>query len=387
MVKITTWILSLILMGLSLGCEDKIEPGQTKSEKTQVLKMPVAEVAVGRQSSIYEAVGTVVAHTSSTISSKLMGTIKAINVREGDRVKKGDLLVAIDPSQVQAQLRQAQATQKEAGKGRLAAISARDAARAAADLARATYERYQQLMKEASTSRQEFDEVEARYRQAQAALSQAEAVLEGAASRVQQTEASAASAGITSKDAVITAPFDGTVSARLVEVGSLASPGTLLLTLESTEGYRVDLGLPEKLIQHVAVNQTVKITISALGDTPIDGVIQTIVPSADEKSRTFLIKVQLPKKENIRSGMFARVMIPIGEVGILKIPTSAVVVQGQLTGIYLVDKDQRARFRLIRTGRSLGEQMEILSGLKEGDRYIIKSTPTLVDGAQIEAVK
>ncbi|MDP2646102.1 MAG: efflux RND transporter periplasmic adaptor subunit [Desulfobacterales bacterium] len=322
-----------------------------------------------------------------SISSKLMGTIKAIQVREADRVKKGDLLVVLDPSQVQAQLRQVQAALEEAEKGRLAAISAREAARSAADLARATYERYRHLMKEASTSRQEYDEVQTRDSQSRAALSQADAALGAADSRVRQAKASAASAGITSRDAAVTAPFDGIVAARLVEVGSLASPGTPLLTLEGMEGYRVDLFLPESLIQRVAVNQNVKVTISALENTPFDGVVQIIVPFADEQSRSFLIKVKLPGKAGVRSGMFARVMIPVGEANILKIPASAVVVQGQLTGIYLLDDDQRARFRLIRTGRALGEQMEILSGLKEGDRYIIEPFPTLVDGAQIEAVE
>ncbi len=385
--KLTILIFGLIGMSLLIGCEDKIEPGQTDSKKTPTLQAPVAEVSVSRQSSNYEAVGTVAAYASSTVSSKLMGIIKEIHVREGDRVRKGDLLVVIDQSQVQAQLQQAQAALEEARKGRLAAVSARDSAQAGADFARSTYERYQQLMKEASTSRQEFEEVRARYLQSQAALSQAEAALEAAFSRVNQAQAAALSAGIVRGDSLVTAPFDGTVAAKLSDVGSMAAPGKPLLTLEGTEGYRIDLVLPERLIRHVVFGQKVKSIISAVGDASFEGAVETIVPSADEKSRTFLVKVRLPRSESIHSGMFARVMIPMEEVGILKIPNSAVVAQGQLTGVYLVDKDRRARFRLIRTGRPMGDEVEILTGLKEGDRYIVKPTAQIVNGARIEAVE
>ena len=133
----------------------------------------MATAAISQEPIHYEATGTVSAKDASTLSSKIMGVVKAVYVKEGDRVKKDQVLVDIDPRQVKAQLLQAEAALSEARKAESAALSAQHAARASADLAKATYDRYVNLMKTESASRQEFDEVNARFRQAEAALGQA----------------------------------------------------------------------------------------------------------------------------------------------------------------------------------------------------------------------
>lgn len=374
------------LILLPYGCGDKIEPGNEKRTEVPIVQVPVAIARTTRQPLSYEAVGTVQPVTTSTLSSKLMGTVKEIRVQEGDRVKQGETLVIIDKRQVTAQLRQAQAVLDEARRAEGAAVSARDAAVAGAQLARATYERYLRLIKEDSASRQEFDEVEARHRQAQASLKQAEQMLAAARYRVQQTEAAVSAAGVSSDDAAILAPYDGVVTAKMSDVGDLATPGTPFLTLESTGGYRVDVVLPEVYFSAVRLNQTVMISIPALGDQLLEGSVETIVPAADQGSRSFLVKIQLPADEAIRSGMFARVVFNTGEQRMMLIPVCALVPQGQLTGIFIVDDSQTARFRLIRTGRRFDDTMEIITGLDDGQRFVVKPPPTLVDGARMEAI-
>jgi multidrug efflux pump subunit AcrA (membrane-fusion protein) len=334
----------------------------------------------------YEAVGTVHSATTSILSSTLLGTVKEIRIQEGDQVKQGDTLVVIDKRQVTAQLRQAQAALGEARRAEAATVSARDAAVAGAQLARATYERYLNLIKEDSASRQEFDEVEARHRQAQASLKQAEQMLAAARYRVQQAEAAVSAAGVTSDDAAILAPYDGIVTAKMSEVGDLATPGTPFLTLERTEGYQVDAVMPETYFSAVRLKQNVMIHIPALGDPLLEGSVETIVPAADQRSRSFLVKIALPVDKAIRSGMFARVIVKTGEEQMMLIPASAVVLQGQLTGIFIVDDNQIARFRLIRTGRRLADAVEIITGLEEGQGFVVKPPPTLADGARVEAI-
>ena len=374
------------LILLPCGCGDEIEPGNEKRAEVPIVKVPLAIARTTSQPLSYEAVGTVQPVTTSTLSSKLMGTVKEIRVQEGDRVKQGDTLVIIDKRQVTAQLRQAQAVLDEARRAEAAAVSARDAAVAGAQLARATYERYLRLIKEDSASRQEFDEVEARHRQAQASLKQAEQMLAAARYRVQQAEAAVSGAGVTSDDAAILAPYDGIVTAKMSEVGDLATPGTPFLTLESTEGYRVDVVFPEAYFSAVQLKQTVMIRIPALGDQPMEGSVETIVPAADESSRSFLVKIRIPTDKAIRSGMFARIFFNTGEERMMLIPDSAVVPQGQLTGIFTVDDNQIARFRLIRTGRRFDDTVEIITGLDDGQRFVVKPPPTLVDGARVEAI-
>jgi RND family efflux transporter MFP subunit len=369
---------------LFCACEGEIGPGTTQPSPRPPVSAPVAVARITTQQQLYEAVGTVEARVASIISSKLLGTIREIYVREGDRVKRGDTLAIIDNREVAAHLRQAEAALAEAREAEAAAVSAREAAQAGAELARATYDRYRTLLTEQSATPQEFDEVEARFRQTKASLKQAADMVAAARQRVHQAEAAVAAAAVASKDATVLAPYDGIVTAKPAEVGDLASPGTPLVGLEETGAYRVDIALPEQYYHNVQPNQTATITIAALVGQPLEGRVETIVPAADQKSRSFLVKLRLPELPNIRSGMFARAVLPIGQESLLLIPATAVVSQGALTGLYLVDSDGLARFRLVRTGRTFGETVEVLSGLKERDRFVVNPPPTLTDGVKVE---
>lgn len=380
-------IVFLSIVIIFTGCGDKIEPGNQAGHAPKSVNAAIDTAKVSQQPFIYEAVGTVVPRTASTLSSQLMGTVQTINVREGDRVKKGDLLVVLDQRQVTAGLERADAGFKEALRAEASAESARKAAKAAAQLAKSTYERYQKLIKENSASQQEFEEVESRHRQAQAALAQTESMLAAASSRVEQARAAMESASASKKDAKIYSPYDGTITAKMISVGDLASPGTPFLTIEKEDAFCADLVLPERHIQAVKIDQQVEVTIPALNDVTLTGTVGRIVPTADVKSRSFLVKVALPENDQVRSGLFARVAIPVGEAGMIMLPSKAIVNQGQLTGVYVVDQKQIAHFRLIRTGKQYGDAIEILSGLTSGDRYVIDAPPNLNDGDKVEVVK
>ncbi len=375
----------LVVLFVSFACSDKIEPGTTTESPPVVKDVPVATVQMTDQPIIYEAVGTVRAGIRSNLASKLLGTVEVIHVREGDLVKQGDTLVLIDQRQVNAGHRRAEASLSETRKGLTAAIANRAAAQATERLGLATYERYLNLKKDDSVSMQEFDEVEARYRQAKAALGWSDAMVEAAAARVKQAEAVVATALVNKKDASITAPHDGIITGKMIDKGDLVKPGTPLLTLETTHGFCVDVVLPEIYIDYVQPRQKVSVKVPALKTGPLDGNICTIVPSADPRSRSFIVKINLPIDEKVRSGLFARAEIPMGHSKMLLIAKKGVVRRGQLTGLYLVDSENIAHFRLIRTGKTFGDSVEVLSGLKQGDRYVIEPPLILEDGARVEA--
>lgn len=331
----------ILLIGLT-ACGEKIEPGTGQKGEGPTVKAPVAKAEETLQPFIYEAVGTITARTASTISSKLMGVVRSVNVQEGDTFKKGDLLVTIDQRQVKAQLERALANAQVAAK---------------------EYKRYQQLLKEQSASQQEFDRAEARHRDAQAAV---------AAARVSQ------------KDARVRAPYDGRVVAKMINPGDLASPGTSFLTVEQKGLFCADLVLPERHIQAVQLGMEVKVVVPALNHREVIGKVGRIVPSADARSRSFQVKVSMPPGLDLKSGMFARVAVPLGGAGMLLIPQTAIMVQGQLTGVFMVDDKQVAHFRLVRTGKTFGDQVEVVSGLKMGQRYVSDVPIGLVDGAKVE---
>jgi RND family efflux transporter MFP subunit len=362
----------LSFMILLSGCGEKIEPGNVEPSKKGRIKARVVSAKIISRPSIYESVGTVDSMIVSTISSKLMGAVTEVFVREGDPVKKGDRLATIDDRQAAAMLRQAKAALEETRR-------AETAAGAGAELALATYTRYRNLMKDESVSPQEFDEIKSRYQQAQAGLAAAK-------QRVKQAQAGLSSAVVSAKDAIILAPYDGIIRAKMIDVGDLAAPGKPLFTLGTTGNYIVDLVLPEQYINTIGLNQEVRVTVAALNNKAFAGNVLEIFPAADAKSRSFLVKVKIPADTSLRSGMFARVSIPIGNAGLILIPLSAVIHSGQLTGIYSVDDTQTAKFRLIRTGRTFGESIEVLSGLNEGDRYVSVPLPNLNNGMTVEAV-
>ncbi len=381
------FIVTLWMAAVLSACGDDIAPGNTPPGEARTIQAPVAEAQISQEAVRYEAVATINARTASTISAKLMGTVQRVHVQEGDAVKSGDLLVTIDPRTVAAQLDQAQAGLREAMRAQTSAVSARDAAAASADLAAATHQRYEQLLKEHSVSQQEFDEVQSRSRQARAALAQAEAMVEAARSRVQQARAALEQASLARKDAQVVAPYDGRVTAKLIEEGDLAAPGTPLLNIEQEGRFCADLVLPERHIQAVQIGQQVTVRVPALDELEVAGEVGRIVPAADARSRSFEVKVAMPPDLPLKSGMFARVFLPIGGAGLLMVPETAIVQQGQLTGLFVVGEEQIARFRLVRTGKSLGDRVEIISGLKAGQRYVRDVPVTLQDGMRVEEVR
>ena len=337
----------LLIYGMAIltlsACGEKIHPGTTEEKASVTVKAPLAKAQVTHQPVYYEAVGTVTARTASTVSSKLMGVVRTVHVREGDMVKQGDLLVTIDPRQVEAQLQQAQANMEIAGK---------------------EYRRYQQLLKEQSASQQEFDRAEARYREAQAAVD---------------------AARVSRKDAQVRAPYDGRVVTKMINPGDLASPGTPFVTIEQEGLFCTDLVVPERYIQAIKLGLEVNVMVPAMENEKYSGQVGRIVPLADARSRSFQIKVGMPEGPDFKSGMFARVFLPVGGTGILLIPQSAIVVQGQLTGVFVVDKEMIARLRLIRTGKVFGDQVEVLSGLEDGQQYVQRVPPTMQEGVKVEA--
>jgi len=387
MKPVPIFIVTLWMAAVLSACGGDIAPGNTPPGAARNIKAPVAEAQISQEAVRYEAVATINARTASTISAKLMGAVQRVHVQEGDAVKSGDLLVTIDPRTVAAQLDQAQAGLREAMRAQTSAVSAQDAAAAAADLAASTHQRYEQLLQEHSVSQQEFDEVQSRSRQARAALAQAEAMVEAARSRVQQARAALEQATLARKDAQVVAPYDGRVTAKLIEEGDLAAPGTPLLNIEQEGRFCADLVLPERHIQAVQIGQKVTVRVPALDELEVAGEVGRIVPAADARSRSFEVKVAMPPDLPLKSGMFARVFLPIGGAGLLMVPETAIVQQGQLTGLFVVGEEQIARFRLVRTGKSLGDRVEIISGLKAGQRYVSDVPVTLQDGMRVEEVR
>lgn len=364
--------------GFLWACSDKIQPGTTDPSSGPEVVALLSKVDQATFPMKFTAVGTVRAQTEIVLSSKMMGTVQGVHCKEGDGVRAGDLLVELDQRQVAAEQQQVAASIEEARKAETAAISGLESARAEAERAQLQFARYRGFLEKEAVTRESFEAVQAQYRQARAGLVQSEAMVAAARHRTARAKAALEAIAISVKDTRITAPKDGVITTKRVEVGDLAMPGVPLVTLE-TAGYRVDLVVPEAHVHRLAVAQSIDVDIAAVGQEPLPSRVETIIPEADPTSRSFIVKLSLPDHPRLRSGMFATASIPIGERIVLQIPASAVIQEGQLTGVFVVDHEGVGRFRLIRVGETAGGMVEIVSGLNGGETIVVDPPLNMVD--------
>jgi RND family efflux transporter MFP subunit len=323
-----------------------------------------------------EAVGTVRAAQTAQVSSQTMGNIREIRAQQGDRVQAGQILATIDDAQPRAAVEQATAAVAAAGKE----VSAADSDLALAD---STLKRYQQLFDKKSLSPQEFDEIKAKRQSAEARRDMASA---GEA----QANAALTQARTALGYTLVHAPFAGVVTQKNADPGALASPGMPLFTLEDTRKYRLEVTVDENSIRNVRAGQSASLSLDALGGAAINGKVEEIVPAADAASRSFLVKIGLPSDARLlsgmRSGMFGRARFPLGERQAVLIPQAAVAERGQLQGVYVVDAKRMSELRYVTLGKADGQQVEVLSGLEDGETIVAAPGTRELGGKQI-AVK
>jgi RND family efflux transporter MFP subunit len=318
-----------------------------------------------------EAVGTVRAVQTSQLASQIMGNIVAVRAREGERVQNGQTLAVIDDSQPRVGVEQAQAAELAAQK-ELSAMESEYA------LAAITLKRYQNLFEKQTVSPQEFDQVKTRYQSAEARRDMARAVLAQAGAALTQARTLL---GYTQ----IRAPFAGLITERKADAGTLASPGMVIFSIEDTRSYRLEVTVDESDVQLIRVGHTAHVSVDALESNEFSGKVVQIVPAADPGSRSFLVKIELPRNATLRSGLFGRAQFPRGERSALLIPRTAVVERGQLQGVYVLDSEQIAGLHYLTLGRTSELQAEVLSGLEGGEKIIAAPGDRELAGKRIVA--
>ncbi|MHB8883300.1 MAG: efflux RND transporter periplasmic adaptor subunit [Thermodesulfovibrionales bacterium] len=362
--KIMIVVTAVIALAALAGCTDKVKPGTSEVKRQQVSGISIETINPSPMDDLYETTGTIRPKTLSTVSGRLMGTITSVRVKEGDRVSAGQLLLTIDDSDVAHKVTAAAEGYKEAQKGLAAAKENRD-------LREVSLQRYRKLYDEKALSRQELDQIETQKKVAVLDHERAEAA-------VKRVGAGLSEAKVYQGFSQVRSPVSGIVTEKKAEPGSMAVPGMPLVTVEDNSSYRLEVHVDEKISGRLRTGMKVSVFIDSLG-REITGTISDVVQSVDPASRTFLVKVAL-QAEGLRSGFYARVGIPVGTKEVLSVPKGAVVEKGQLTGVYTVDAASVIKYRLVRTGRTYGDRVEILAGLNPGDRIIVAGIDKAVDG-------
>ena len=336
-------VLVIMYMGGFLAT-DLIQPGfePAYAQKTQT-QYEEAEAERATWADYYEAVGTVRPRTETRVEAQVSATVQKVLVRSGDRVEAGTLLVTLDNSQFEAKV--GQATQ--------GLVSAK----AALELATSEYGRIKRLYERKAAPKRDMDRT-------QEALDRSGAAVERASKEVEE-------ARIALSYTRIKAPESGQVVKRMIEPGDLALPGRPLLIMQTGGALRLEAHVPESYISKVRLSQELEVMVPALGE-PIKGKVEEIVPSADPQTRTFLVKAVLKVEPGLYSGMFGRLLIPVGESQVVLAPAAAITRVGQLEVVHIKHKDGPRRI-YVTTGRRRGQSIEILSGLSGGETLLMEA--------------
>lgn len=297
----------------------------------------IAEVRLLRVPRVETAVGTIRPVHETTIGAKLLARVVEVNLKAGQAVQADDILVRLDDTDLRAKRRQAEAVLNAAEAGRLQAEA--DANRSA------------NLLKSNAVSRQEFE-------RAATSLKSADAELSRANESINEIQAAL-------DWATIRSPIDGKVIDKKVDVGDMVTPGQMLATLYDPKRMQFVASVRESLAHRLKVGQPIEVHIENL-NKQCTGTINEIVPEAESSSRAFQVKVTGPCPEGVFSGMFGRILIPLDEEQVLVIPRHTVQTVGQLHLVNLATHGAVIR-RAIRLGRTIGEDVEVLSGLREGE--------------------
>ncbi len=354
----------LLTSVLSYSCKDKIGPGTGKVDRPQISGIAVETVQPSSVDEYYETSGTVKAKTVSAVASRIMGTVTAVKVKEGDKVAAGQILLTVDDRDILQKVEGAKEGHREAEK----ALEAADENRKMVDI---TYQRYKRLYDDKALTGQEFDQIKTQ-------KNVADIDYERARAAVKRAEAGLKEAKVFHGFSRVVSPVSGIVTDKRIELGSMAVPGNPLLTVEDNSSYRIEINADERFAGRIRPGTEASVTAeSAPG--PIRGTVTEVVPSVDPASRTFLVKIAI-KDGGLRNGSYVKVSLPVGRKDALLVPSRTVVERGQLTGIYVVGGDSVIRYRLVKAGRKYGDSVENLSGLKPMDRVVVEGVEKAVDG-------
>lgn len=308
-----------------------------------------ADVVEEQWAPYIDAIGTIAAVNAVTITSEVSGMITKIHFNSGDDVKTGDVLIALNDEVEQADLKKYEAQ---------------------VELSQITLQRSKELTKTNAESKAEFDKKTASLKENQALTTQAKAII---------------------NKKRITAPFQGALGIRQVDLGQYIQPGTAVVTLTDLSKLFVDLTIPEHYRPFLEVGQKVSVKVDAFPDKRFDAVLTTIDPQIDEKTRAIKVQATMDNGEKkIFPGMYAeaKIIIP-NQKTILTVPETSVDYELHGNSVFVIreEKDKqekpisRVHRQYVKAGERRNGRVEILEGVKVGDHVVLSGQLKLNNGA------
>lgn len=410
--KLLILTLSLLALGVFVAsCGGSKANNRTEAPaNAQPLPVEVTTAAAIRRElpRFFEATGSLAGDQQTDVAPQTSGKVVAVGVDIGSPVRRGQMLVRLDDAelklrveQAQAQVAQAKAAVRQAEEriglrpgqafdpNRVAEVAA---ARVEFDLAEKNLRRAEKLIESGDVSRSFYDEQRARRDQLreryEVALAQARqnfAGVEVARTNVANAEAQLALARKNLSYASIPAPIDGFVTERTADLGEYVSPQQKVVTIVRTNPLRIRIDIPEQAIPEVRVGQSVSITTSAWPDRNFSGRVARIAPNVSATSRTLTVEAEVENGSGaLKPGQFAtvRILQERAEPAVL-VPARAVVTEAGVSRVFVI-KDGRAEQRVVQTGQTEGDLIEIRSGINADEQVATSNLEQLSDGAAVK---
>jgi len=381
------------LAWIAAGCS-KTETAQARGRDTAVKPVQVEEVRQETVRRAVEVVGTLAAVDQVTVSSETEGKVSRILADLGDRVTAGQALIQLDNEKQQynfdqqkAALARALAQYGAADPQHLPDIEKTpDVQKASADLqqAKQSFERASELFKRTLVPRQTLDDAETALQSKKASYDASLQTAKNLRASIQASEATMKLADRQFRDTQIRAPFDGYIEKRLVQLGELVKAQMPVIAVVRVDPLKVIAEIPEKMAPWINDGQPVELHVDAYPQRAFEGKVSRISPAVNTATRAFPFEALVPNRDAVlKPGTFARVHIESGrEDQVLTLPYSALQYRYGVNRVFVVDSN-KLNVRELKVGDRLGERIEILAGVKAGDRVAVTDVEKLVDGAKV----
>jgi RND family efflux transporter MFP subunit len=304
-------------------------------------------------------VGSTKPSKTSLIASEISGLVESFPVKEGDFVKKGDVLAIFETKPLEIRLNEGRAAKREA--------------QARYELAQKNFKRFQELKNKGIVSVQQFQDAESEQKAWSAEISQLQAQIDRYEYDLDKAR--------------IVAPFSGYVTSERTEVGQWIDEGGAVVELIDIDTIEITVDAPERYVSQIKPEDKVEVNFDALPDVKLEGRVSSVVPQADKAARTFPVKIELDNKEHlIKSGMVARVSFLIGEPTLVKlVPKDAIVERNNLKFVVIVNNGT-AQPVPVNTGVAYKNLIEVIGPLNIGQPVVIRGNERLQPGQPVKVV-
>lgn len=351
---INVFLYSVIVTSLftAVACQKK----DTKTVEEKVFNVQIQDAVKRPLKPFIESIGTLNPFEEVTVSAEIEGVIRSVKVEEGSQVSKGMLLAAIDDSDYSLEVKRAEATLRQA--------------EATLENTKLEFKRKDALYKEELVTKQQYDDVTTRLSLAEAEVERAKASLSLAKLKLSKTK--------------IISPLACVIKEKRVSAGDFVRNGTPMFVIIQPNPLKLRFTVPEKDVGRLKTNQEVMLRVDGFAETEFKGRVNIVFPNVEEKTRTLQVEALVSNNNGLlKPGLFSKVILyTAGERDTIVVPVTALLYEAEKVRVFVTEGD-RAKERVVKLGSKYGELMEIIDGVKAGEKVVFMGQQNLSEGAKV----